>query len=275
MTMKFRKIVRWTWSVQIKSQNPIYKTHGDILCLQNNFSENRECRSMIINTVAQALGCRKRKPHAESTNKVISPLPKQFAVACCNSVIPFFSASSNRLLVLILVFYPSSPLPLCRDPSLYFATPCIPDNPLKLKPLLTCQSVPCKSVCGCEFVWGCGESVRACNLPAECSRVCFLWCCGWSAGRSLLLLLLLLLYLYLRSRPPARAATLLTMSRSSTDSIWSDLRKRTGTITLFSFFRWVPSERRKEGRGEEVNKPSAFLQKNKETLDRHLHFSMK
>ncbi len=86
---------------------------------------------------------------------------------------------------------------------------------------------------------------------------------------------LLLLYLYLRSLPPARTATLLTMSCPSTDSIWSDLRKRTGTITLFSFFRWVPSERRKEGRGEEVNKPSAFLQKNKETLDRHLHFSMK
>lgn len=86
---------------------------------------------------------------------------------------------------------------------------------------------------------------------------------------------LLLLYLYLRSLSAARTATLLTMSRPSKDSIWSDLRKRTGTITLFSFFRWVPSERRKEGRGEEVNKPSAFLQKNKETLDRHLYFSMK
>lgn len=33
-------------------------------------------------------------------------------------------------------------------------------------------------------------------------------------------------------------------------------------------------ERRKEGRGEEVNKPSAFLEKNKETPDRHLHFSI-
>lgn len=82
-------------------------------------------------------------------------------------------------------------------------------------------------------------------------------------------------YLYLRPLPPARSGALLTMSRTSTDGIWSYLRKRTGTITLFSFFRWVPSERRKEGRGEEVNKPSAFLQKNKETLDRHLYLSVK
>lgn len=82
-------------------------------------------------------------------------------------------------------------------------------------------------------------------------------------------------YLYLCPLPSARSGALLTMSRTSTDGIWSYLRKRTGTITLFSFFRWVPSERRKEGRGEEVNKPSAFLQKNKETLDRHLYLSVK
>lgn len=158
---------------------------------------------------------------------------------------------------------------LCKDPSLYFATPCIPNNPLKPKPLLNiCQSVPCK----CALVWGCIQ-VCVLNLPAECSRVCILWCCCSVLAE--MLLQLLLLYLYLPFLPPARSATLLTMSRPSTDSIWSDLRKRTGTITLFSFFRWVPSERRKEGRGEEVNKPSAFLQKNKETLDRHLHFSMK
>lgn len=45
------------------------------------------------------------------------------------------------------------------------------------------------------------------------------------------------------------------------DTVWSDLRKRTGTSTLFSFFRWVPSERRKEGRGEEVNKPLPSCEK--------------
>lgn len=50
MTIKFGKIVRRTWSVQIKSQNPIYKTHCVILFLQNNFSENRECRSISVNT---------------------------------------------------------------------------------------------------------------------------------------------------------------------------------------------------------------------------------
>ena len=122
-----------------------------------------------------------------------------------------------------------------------------------------CQSLPCK----CVFVWGCVKPVCGTHQLSVFSVMLWWWCsCSC-------------LYLYKRSLPPARAATLLTMSRPSTDSIWSDLRKRTGTITLFSFFRWVPSERRKEGRGEEVNKPSAFLKKNKETLDRHLHFSMK
>lgn len=153
---------------------------------------------------------------------------------------------------------------VCGDPSLYFTTPCIPNNPLKVKPLLMCQSLPCKRV----FVRGCSE-VWEQNSPPEWSWTPALWCFGRSPP--------LPLYLYL---PAVRSlllavATLLTMSRPSTDSIWSDLRKRTGTITLFSFFRWVPSERRKEGRGEEVNKPSAFLQQNKETLDRHLFFSMK
>lgn len=147
-----------------------------------------------------------------------------------------------------------------RDPCL-FAT-LIPNNPLKVKPLLMCQSVPCQCV-----LWGCREACVQLTSFSPPLSVMLL--------AEVLLLLLLLLYLSLSSLPLARSAAPLTMNRLSTDSIWSDLRKRTGTITLFSFFRWVPSERRKEGRGEEVNKPSAFLQKNKETLDRHLHFSMK
>jgi len=125
-------------------------------------------------------------------------------------------------------------------------------------------------------------------IPVRAMQVCVLWSCRVACLCVTYQLsvaecvfcdavaeVLPLLYLNQRSLPLACTAALLTMSRPSTDSIWSDLRKRTGTITLFSFFRWVPSERRKEGRGEEVNKPSAFLQKNKETLDRHLHFSMK
>lgn len=184
-----------------------------------------------------------------------------------------FQPDSKSLLDIILLFCPlhSSQLSCSvQRPQLAPATPCIPNNPLNLKPLLVCQSVPCK----CELckVAAC---VCVCNLPAECSSLCVCVCVFFCDAVAEVLLQLLLLYLCLSSLPPARTATLLTMSRPSADSIWTDLRKRTGTITLFSFFRWVPSERRKEGRGEEVNKPSAFLQKNKETLDRHLYFSMK
>lgn len=146
------------------------------------------------------------------------------------------------------VLLSSSPLPLkgalSRAPSPYFVTPCIPNNPLKPKPLLVCQSVPCK----CAFERGYSEVCVCVCVTYQLSVAECVFCDAVAE----VLLQLLLLYLYLRSLPPARAATLLTMSRPSTDSIWSDLRKRTGTITLFSFFRWVPSERRKEGRGEEV-----------------------
>lgn len=123
----------------------------------------------------------------------------------------------------------------------------------------------------------CHGAARVRHLPAEWSPVCVFsqWCCGRGRLLRSSACVGLLLPFAAAAAAARTAAALLTMSRPSADSIWSDLRKRTGTITLFSFFRWVPSERRKEGRGEEVNKPSAFLQRNKETLDRHLHFSMK
>lgn len=137
----------------------------------------------------------------------------------------------------------------------YFSTPCIPNNPLNPSPSLC--------LCVCEAAAQC-----ALDLPLPDSS---------AVEREALAALVSqpLDFVPASSASCSHRGSLWQWAEPSTDSIWSDLRKRTGTITLFSFFRWVPSERRKEGRGEEVNKPSAFLQKNKETLDRHLHFLMK
>lgn len=159
--------------------------------------------------------------------------------------------------LLLLIFITSrAEVALCRDPPAHCLT-------MHSKQSIKSEAPPHVPVC----------AMRA-HVLSGCSRAC-VELTSWVLLCDALAEVQLLPYLNLSSLPLAGSATVLTMRRLSTDSIWSDLRKRTGTITLFSFFRWVPSERRKEGRGEEVNKPSAFLQKNKETLDRHLHFSMK
>lgn len=62
-----------------------------------------------------------------------------------------------------------------RDPCL-FAT-LIPNNPLKVKPLLVCQSVPCQCV-----LWGCREAcvqLTSFSAPSLCDAF------GWSAAAAL------------------------------------------------------------------------------------------